>query len=259
MFAGKFRGDIDPKQGLHPSNCLNHRERRILEFLMPIFNLDKPKWIILTMGNTLLGFMSGVRPVNWGLLIHKVVGHAIHHIGRKPSFLSPFILHLYQHFDCIIVDEEDILTIASEEVAYKLHSEVGDAKTETSGDPIILEAPPSSTGNPLPSIRRPNSPPPPPPHHHPEAGPSWETTWQNVDIFAWDFPENPFRRVKSGLEDLHTQYFQLEHIARGANQTLDNCGPRNILRELAKKADKKELDRVNTENSHLNEQVAAMI
>ena len=46
------------------------------------------------------------------------------------------------------------------------------------------------------------------------------------------------------------------------NQALSNCGPRNILWELAdpKELDlaKKELDRVNTENAQLNAQVSAM-
>ena len=45
MFAGKFRGDVDPKECLHPSNCRNPRERRMLEFLMPILNPEKPKRI----------------------------------------------------------------------------------------------------------------------------------------------------------------------------------------------------------------------
>ena len=67
MFIGKFRGEVDPKEGLHPTNCRNQRERRVLEFLMPILNSEKPKRISLTMANTLFGAMSGVRPVNWGL------------------------------------------------------------------------------------------------------------------------------------------------------------------------------------------------
>ena len=217
-FAGKFRGYADPKEGFHPADCRNHRERRELEFLMPILNSDKPKRISLTMANTMFGVMWGVRPVNWGLLIHEVVGRALPNVGRKPSFLSPFILHLYQHFDCITAEEEDMLTILAEEVASKLQPEVGDAGTKTSSEPIIPEAPPSSPGSPPPSFRRPTSPPPPPPHHHPEAGPSWETTWQKVDLSAWDFPENPFKRVQEGLGDLQTQYFRLEHIARERTQ-----------------------------------------
>ena len=197
------------------------------------------------------------------MLIHEVVGWAIPHIGRKPSYLSPFILHLYKHFECITMDEEDPLIIASEEVAYKLHPTVADSST--SSDAIIPEAPPSSPGSPPPSFRRPNSPPPPLLHHHPEAGPSWDTTWRNVDLSAWDFPENPFKRIHDELEDLQTRYYRLEHITRGANQALVNCGPGNILRELAKRADrkeldqvKKELDQVKMENAHLHGQVATM-
>ena len=57
----------------------------------------------------------------------------------------------------------------------------------------------------------------------------------------------------------------MEHITWGVNQALNDCGPKNILRELANRADRKELDlakkelnRVSTENAHLHAQVAAM-
>ena len=205
------------------------------------------------MAKTMFGAMSGIWPVNWGILIHEVVARALFHIGRKPSFFSPFVLHLYQHYDLLLADEEDLLIIASDAVAYKLHPEA--REMETSSDPIIPEAPPSSPGNP-PPLTRPASP--RPPFSHPEAGPSSETTWRNVDLSAWDFPDNPFKQVQEGLEELQHQYSRLEHIARGANQALDNCGPGNILQELAKETDRKELEQVKTENAHLTAQVAAM-
>ena len=66
LFTRKFKGEVDPKEGLHPANCQNPRERRVLEFLMPIHYPKKPKRITLTMANTLFGALSGVRPVNWG-------------------------------------------------------------------------------------------------------------------------------------------------------------------------------------------------
>ena len=273
MFAGKFREDVDPKESLHPSNCQNPRERIMLEFLMPILNPEKPKRISLTMANTLFDAMSGVRPVNWGLLIHEVVGWAIPNIGRKPSYLSPFLLHLYRHYECITADEEDLLTIAAEEVTYKVRPTFADSST--SSDPIIPDAPLSSPGSPPPqrappslqSFWRPVSPPPPPPQHpHPEAGPSRESTWQIVDPFAWDSPKNPFKRVHDELEELQTQYYRLEHLTKGASLALGSCGPGNILREIAKRADRKELDQakreldqVQIENAHLHAQVAAML
>ena len=138
--------------------------------------------------------------MNWGLIIHEIVEWALPHIGRTPSFLSPFILHLYQHFDCITAKEEDLLTIAADEVTYKLQPEVGDTRTETSSDLVPPEAPPSSPGSPPPSFRRSNSPPPPPPH--PEAGPNREATWRDVDLSAWNFPDNPFKRIHDELEEL---------------------------------------------------------
>ena len=64
LFAEKFRGDVDPKECLHPSNSRNPTVRRMLEFLMPILNLEIPKRISLTMANTLFGAISRVRPVN---------------------------------------------------------------------------------------------------------------------------------------------------------------------------------------------------
>ena len=73
-----------------------------------------------TLANTLFGALSGPRPVNWGLLIHEVVAKALSHMGKKPLFLSPFLYHLYHQYDMLVPDEEDELTIAAEEVTYKL-------------------------------------------------------------------------------------------------------------------------------------------
>jgi hypothetical protein len=57
----------------------------------------------------------------------------------------------------------------------------------------------------------------------------------------------------------------LEHITREASIALGGCGPGNILREIAKKVDRKELDQVKkeleqtqTDNAHLHSQMAAM-
>ena len=147
LFTGKFQSDVDPKEGSHPKNYRNKRERRVMEFLLPILNSDKPKRISLTIANNLFGAMSRSRPVNWGIIIHEVVAQALLNIGKRPSFLSPFILHLHRHYELLLPEEEDMLTIASDEVTYKMHSEA--RETETSSDPIVPDAPPSSPGSPL--------------------------------------------------------------------------------------------------------------
>ena len=86
--------------------------------------------------------MSGVRPVNCGVLIVEYVEMSIPHVERKPSFLYPYILHLYQHYDCFIGEEEDLLTIAVGEVVYKLgpEAEAAETGTEDSSDPAVPEA-----------------------------------------------------------------------------------------------------------------------
>ena len=74
----------------------------------------------------------------------KSLRRALPSIGKKPSYL--FILHMYKHYDCITAEAEDMLTIAAEEVAYKVRSNV--AESNTSNEPIIPDAPPSSPGSP---------------------------------------------------------------------------------------------------------------
>jgi hypothetical protein len=239
---------------------------------MPILNPEKPKRISLTMANTLFGAMSGVRPVNWGLLIHEVVARAIPNIGRKPSYLSPFLLHLYRRYECITADEEDMLAIAANEVTCKVRQVAPDSST--SSDPANPAVPPSSPGSPpprratspAPSSQRAASPPLPPPETHPEAGPSRASPWQNVDLSSWEFPETPFKRVYEELDELQAQYYRLEHITKGANAALEGCGPGNIIRKIAKRADsrkeleevKREFDLAKTDNAHLHAQVASM-
>jgi hypothetical protein len=270
-FFGKFKGEVDPKEGLHPMNCRNMRERRVLEFLMPILNPEKPKRISLTMANTLFGAMSGVWLVNWGLLIHEVVARAIPNISRKPSYLSPFLLHLYRRYKCITADEEDLLAIAADEVTYKVRQVAPDSST--SSDPANPKAPPSLPGGPPPgrapspasSSRRDASPPLPPPETHPEAGPSRAFPSRNVDLSSWAFPETPFKRVYEELDELHVQYYRLERITKGASAALGGCGPENIIREITKRVDWKKLEEVKrkfdlakTDNAHLHAQVASM-
>ena len=207
------------------------------------------------MANTLFGTMSRVRPVNWGKLHHEYVEKSIPHIGRKPSYLFPYIFHLYQHYDCFTGEEEGLLTIVADKVVYKLVLEVQIAETGTkySNDPVVLEEPPVS---PTSRIQKPTSPPPPPPCTKVET--SREAHSRDIDLSAWDFPEAPFKQIHNELAELQTQFYRMEHITSGANQALDNCGLRNILRELAKKADRTEIKKLETVKAQLVAHVATM-
>jgi hypothetical protein len=116
----------------------------MIEFILPILSPEKPKRLNITMANTLFEAMCGVRPVNWGRLIQEYVEKSLPHIGRKPSFHSPYILHFYQQHGCINKAKEDALTIAEDEVVYKLGPkvELTEAETEESSeDPVAPEPP----------------------------------------------------------------------------------------------------------------------
>jgi hypothetical protein len=160
---------------------------------MPILNPEKPKRISLKMANTLFGAMSRVRPVNWGLLIHEVVTRAIPNIGRKPSYLSPFLLHLYRRYKCITADEEDLLNIAAYEVAYKVRTVVPDSST--SSDPANPEALPSSPGSPPPDEHHPRLQvpgEPPLPHCPPENSSGSQTKPCLTLARMWTYPPGIF-------------------------------------------------------------------
>ena len=230
LFAGKITGEVDPKEGLHPGRCRNPRERRMLAFMLPILNPEKPKRLTLTMANTLFGALSRVRPVNWGIIIHDIIEKDLPLLGRKTSYLSPFILHLYSFFGCTTVDEDDILILAEEEIRFRIQPRAEEAGAKS--DHPVPDAAPSPAGSLPETSRIAASPPPPsPPHHsapsprrHPPsphaAGPSQtqlEAPWQNVDLSAWTFPEALFQRVYADLKNLQLQYHRLEHITRRVN------------------------------------------
>jgi hypothetical protein len=119
------------------------------------------------------------------------VEKSLPHIGRKPSFLSPYILHLYQQYGCINEAEKDVLTIAEDEVVYKLGPEVEltEAGTEESSEDLVAPEPPLPdpilTSAPAPSpVPEPRRAATPQPRH--EASPTREQPWRNIEPSTWE-------------------------------------------------------------------------
>ena len=86
-------------------------------------------------------------------------------------------------------------------------------------------------------MRKSTSPPP-----QQEVGPNQEAPYKDIDLSIRDFPETPFKWVQDELTELQNQYFRMEHIICGENRALDDCGPGDILHELVKRADWKEIE-----------------
>ena len=92
---GKFRNDADPKDGFSVRDCRNPRERKLLEFLVPIVHPNKPNQVTRTIRNTIFGALSGERPVDWGKVFSELVQRLVGGAGKSKSTpIYPFLYHL---------------------------------------------------------------------------------------------------------------------------------------------------------------------
>ena len=104
---GKFRNDADPKDGFPVRDCRDARERRVLEFLVPIVHSDKPTRVTRMLGNTIFGAVSGERSVDWAIIFMELVNWLVGRAGKtKPTPICPFLYHLYESKGLLTEDAE---------------------------------------------------------------------------------------------------------------------------------------------------------
>ena len=70
----KFWSEADPKDGFPVRECRDPKERRLLEFLVPIVHPDKPTRVTRTIGNTIFGAICGERPIDWAIIFMEPTG-----------------------------------------------------------------------------------------------------------------------------------------------------------------------------------------
>ena len=245
---GKLRSPINSKDGHTINDCVNTWKRRILEFIVPIIYLEKPKQVSKVVGNTIFGSLSGKYKVNWGQVIHEVVHRLVAHLEkRKPSPISPYLFHLYSRNECL--KEEEIVEL---EVARK-YLELG-ITPEAAGHPEVVEIDfekeflsPREQQRILegsPSSRKKSS------YCSPEGKlPVRHLDWRTITMSSFNFEEDPFRRVKEEMELLEGQYSKMEAVRREASKLLGNCKAGYIIKELKnlKQEDNSELKAHNTQ------------
>ena len=104
---GKFQNDADPKDGFPVKDCRDARERRVLEFLVPIVHRDKPTRVTRTLENTIFGALSRERSVDWFRIFMELVNRLVGGAGKtKPTLICPFLYHLYESKGLLTEDEE---------------------------------------------------------------------------------------------------------------------------------------------------------
>ena len=69
---GHFMHQVDSKDDYAVEDCRNSRQRRVLEFLVPIIHLDKPTRVTITIGNTIFGALNGGREGDWGVVFRDL-------------------------------------------------------------------------------------------------------------------------------------------------------------------------------------------
>ena len=106
---GKFHTQSSSKNGYLIRECKDARERRVLAFLCPIFNPDKPLTVTLTLGSTIMLALQRKREVNWAVLLRDLVQRQVGAAKRgQPTFVSTFLFHLYHHRRVLTLEEEGL-------------------------------------------------------------------------------------------------------------------------------------------------------
>ena len=80
---GMFLHDVDFKDRFPVRECKDARERRLLEFLVPIVHPDKPTWVTRTLGNTIFGAINGKRSVDWARIFTELVNRLVGWAGKS--------------------------------------------------------------------------------------------------------------------------------------------------------------------------------
>ena len=118
---GKFLHEVDPKDGFLVRECKDARERRLLEFLVPIVHPDKPTRVTRTLRNTIFEALSGERSVDWSIIFMELVNRLVGGAGKtKPTPICPFLYHLYESKGLLTKDEKTDYKAAQELNRYRI-------------------------------------------------------------------------------------------------------------------------------------------
>ena len=104
---GKFKNLPSPKDRYVVVDCKDVRAKRVLEFLVLLLYPKKPIRIIVTIGNTIFGALTGEREVDWALVIRDIVKRLYTAVGKsKASPLRPYLFHLYITHDATLLEDK---------------------------------------------------------------------------------------------------------------------------------------------------------
>ena len=271
---GRFMHQVDPKDGYLVSDCRVDRNRRLLEFLIPIVHPDKPTRVTITIGNTIFGALDGGREVDWGVVFRDMVQRLAKGVGKpKPTPICPFLFHLYEGQGLLTAEEELDYRTAKEMAGYRITPDPDSQPGSDADEPAPAPAPsprpgPSRTptkrrksmyrapsGSPTIRSRGPSSPVPPEaqqseqqPETRPDEGPEWL--------------DKPFASIARGFRQARSQYEAMEKALDQIGSEL-GVSPEDIIPTIRTLPKAQETDGLRiriaslvSENGRLEKQVA---
>ena len=76
---------------------------------------------MISIGNTIFGVLLENRPVDWGLIIKDVIAKLAFKVGNsKPSFICPFVFHLYHTQELLKSGEIIAYEVATDKIKYNV-------------------------------------------------------------------------------------------------------------------------------------------
>ena len=152
---GRFMHQVDPKDGYSMGDCRNGRQRRVLEFLVPIVHPDKPTRVMITIGNTIFEALDG--EVDWGVVFRDLAQRLAKEVMKpKPTPICPFLFHLYDGQGLLTEDEELDYRTTKEMAGYRITPDP-DSRPESDDEgvaPILGASPVQETPAHIPNQRR---------------------------------------------------------------------------------------------------------
>lgn len=94
-----FKAAPSENDGFQVDECKDSKEQCLLQFLIPIFSLDKPTTCTSKLLRSIFGAYIGSRECSWGLILEDVFYWKWQKIGSKKRCpLAPFLYHLYSTY-----------------------------------------------------------------------------------------------------------------------------------------------------------------
>ena len=271
---GRFMHQVDPKDGYSVSDCRVDRNRRLLEFLIPIVHPDKPTRVTITIGNTIFGVLDGGREVDWGVVFRDMMQRLAKGVGKpKPAPIFPFLFHIYEGQGLLTAEEELDYRTANEMAGYRIIPDPDSQPGSDEDEPAPAPAPSPQSG----PLRSPNkrrkstyrapSGSPPVRSRGPSSPvrPEPQPREQQPDTRREEGPEwvdKPFASIARGFLQAWNQYESMEKALEQIGSEL-GVSPEEIIPTIRTLPKAQEVDGLQiriasliTENGRLETQVA---